>query len=148
MKRIALSVGLSLLALVVGVAAPRAASAHGGGGGHGGGHAGGWHGGGSFHASAAPAFHGGAGGGWRGGVANVNVHSGARPGYGYRGHPGWGYGYGGSPAVGHWGWQGPTRVWFGVATVAAYPGWSWAPGHWVWDGYRWVWQEGYWAPPY
>jgi len=143
---------LPALGLLLGVATPATASAHGwGGGGH-----------------AAPAMHGG---GWRGAavsrpafVPHVNVaprgfvghaapayHGGyvAHPGYvgrpGYFGRPAYGYGVG--PVAGHWGWHSGVRVWFGAATVAPYAGWIWTPGTWVWDGYQWAWQDGYWAPP-
>jgi hypothetical protein len=165
MKRIGLSLALPLLALVLGISAPRDASAAG------------WRSGG--HA-AAPAFHGG-GGGFRGGFVGhaaphfaapargygtrpaYGVHVGggvgarpgygarpaygygARPAYGYGARPAYGYGYGST--IGHWGWHGPTRVWIGAAAVAPYPGWIWSAGQWTWDGYQWVWQDGFWAPP-
>jgi hypothetical protein len=157
MKRIGLSLALPVLGLLVGIATPATASAQG------------WRGGGHVSAPAAHAnggWHGAGGGGWHGGAVATrpaygpHVAVGARgyvghPGYGVR--PGYGYhpgyvarpGYYGhvGPVVGHWGFHGGARVWFGVATVAPYPGWLWTPGTWVWDGYQWVWQDGYWAPP-
>jgi hypothetical protein len=142
MKRIGLSVALPVLGLLLGVGTPATASAQG------------WRGGGHVTALAAHA-----GGGWHGAVATrpaygPHVAVGVR---GYVGHPGYGvrpgyvarpgyYGHVG-PVVGHWGWHGGTRVWFGVSTVVPYSGWFWTPGTWVWDGYQWVWQDGYWAPP-
>jgi hypothetical protein len=129
MKRIGLSLGLPLLALLLGVAAPRAASAHEG---RGGGHV-------ATHAAY---------GGWRGPVVTRPEHvappvrvAPARP--IYYAHPG----HVVAPSVGRWGWNGGRRVWFGVATVVPYDGWSWTPAHWTWDGYQWIWAEGYWAPP-
>lgn len=154
MTRIGLSLGLPVLGLLLGVATPATASAQG------------WRGGGH---SAAPAAH--AGGGWRGAAvtrpamtSHVAVGGrgyvgrpayGVRPGYvnhpGYVGHPGYAgrpaYGYGVGPVVGHWGFHGGARVWFGAATVSPYAGWIWTPGTWAWDGYQWAWQDGYWAPP-
>ena len=143
MKRIGLSLALPALSLLVGVATPATASAQGWrGGGHvsaPAAHAGGWHGG----VVTRPAVVGHVAVGPRG-FAGRPVYGG-RPGYdarpGYVGH------YGVGPVVGHWGFHGGVRVWFGAATVAPYPGWIWTPGTWVWDGYQWVWQDGYWAPP-
>ncbi|HVZ73198.1 MAG TPA: hypothetical protein VHJ20_12545 [Polyangia bacterium] len=129
MKRIGLMFAVPLAALVIGIAAPRAAEAAGWRGGGGGGHA------------AAPAH----GGGWRGAPAG-HTHA---PAYGGRSYVGGGYGHGyyaPHAAVGHWGYHGGVRVWLGVPTVRPYAGWVWTPGQWVWDGYQWVWQEGYWAP--
>jgi hypothetical protein len=136
MKRIGLSVVAPALGLLLGLATPATASAQG------------WHGGGH---GAAPVAH--ASGGWHGAPVTrpAVVHNVAVGPRGFAGrpvyvHPGYAGHYVG-PVAGHWGFHGGTRVWFGVATVAPYPGWIWTPGTWVWDGYQWVWQDGYWAAP-
>jgi hypothetical protein len=128
MKRLALSIGLPLLAAVLGVGTPAVASAHG------------WRGGGAVVGRGGG--YGGYGGGYRG--------------YGGGGHGGYAYPrygsihpyYGAYPAYGHWGSVGPTHVWFGIGRGAPYAGSVWTTGGWVWNGYQWVWQPGYWAPPY
>jgi hypothetical protein len=131
MKRIGLSLGLPLVALLVGVGASRAASAHESRG----------HGHTATHAvrPAAAAWHGTAALRPAHGATPVRlapprpVH--VRPGVVV------------TPAAGHWGWHGPRRVWFGVESFRPYAGWVWTPAQWVWDGYQWTWQGGYWAPP-
>jgi hypothetical protein len=144
MKRIGLSIALPVLGMLVGVATPATASAHG------------WGGGGHFTAAPHASW------GWHGAAVTrpaVIPHVAVGP-RGYAGRPVYGphpgyygpgyvhhYGYGVGPVVGHWGWHSGVRVWFGAATVAPYAGWIWTPGTWVWDGYQWVWQDGYWAPP-
>jgi hypothetical protein len=138
MKRITLTLGLPLAALLVSVAAPRSASAH-----ERRGHDRTGHGNHAAHAPRQPQrAH------WRAPVVTRAPAPIATPVRLAPPRPVYvGPNRVVAPAAGHWGWHGQRRVWFGVATVQPYAGWSWTPAHWVWDGYQWIWEEGYWAPP-